>query len=133
MFDLGSIKVAIATDNFLNISPHAGRCKAYEIYEITGDIPTGRVSLVNKFIPIYSEVESDEECISNKSCHAKLASAISECKALICRSAGKRLIEDMNKWGIEVVLTDETDALRAALKYAYGELKSEPGFTCTKL
>ena len=126
-------KVAVATDDFINVSAHAGRSKAYIIYEIIDAIMTDRVSIFNTFIPEYDVEDAKEECISNKSCHAKLITAIHGCKALICKSAGKTLTEETIKWGIELILTKEDNALQAAIKYSNGELKSNTGIMCTKL
>jgi len=128
-----NIKVAVATDNFINVSAHAGRSKAYIIYEIMDNIMTERVTLINTFIPNYEEQDSHEDCLSNKSCHAKLITAIHGCKALICKSAGKTLTDEMIKWGIELILTNEDDALQSAIKYANGELETNSDFSCTKL
>ena len=112
-------KVAVATDDFINVSAHAGRSKAYIIYEIIDAIMTDRVSIFNTFIPEYDVEDAKEECI--------------RCKALICKSAGKTLTEETIKWGIELILTKEDNALQAAIKYSNGELKSDTGIMCTKL
>lgn len=119
------MKVAIATDDYKNVTGHIGRCKGFLIITVEN----GEVK----------ETEERENTFTNhgrgghghghhhgeehKTGHERLADGIKDCSHLICHGVGWRLVEDFSKIGIKPIITNEVDALEAAKKMEAGTLQ----------
>ena len=121
------MKVAIATDDYKNVTGHVGRCRGFLVVTVEN----GEVK----------ETEERENTFTNhgrgggqghghghhhgeehKTGHERLAEGIKDCSHLICHGVGWRLVEDLTKIGIKPIITNETDVLEAAKKMESGTL-----------
>jgi predicted Fe-Mo cluster-binding NifX family protein len=59
--------------------------------------------------------------------HRAMGSSIADCRALLAGGMGSGAFAAMRSMGIEPVLTDESDVVSAALRYAAGELPNLAG------
>lgn len=120
------MKVAIATDDYKSVTGHVGRCNGFLIVTVeNGEI---------------KETEERENNFTNhgrgnhghghhhhgedhRSGHQRLAEGLEDCSHLICHGVGWRLVEDLTVAGIKPILTNEEDALQAAIKLENGTLE----------
>lgn len=119
-------KIAVATDDYLTVSGHIGRCNGFIIYELTDSKIISRIEKENKFTA-HKIGEHDHH---GEHSHAKLIEALSGCSHLICTSAGWRVVEELNSFKIEVIFTDESDAYIAVKKFVEGKLVINEDGTC---
>jgi predicted DNA-binding protein (UPF0251 family)/predicted Fe-Mo cluster-binding NifX family protein len=124
-------KVAIATDNFTTIAGHAGRCAGFIIIELENGNIINKTNVQNTFgnHPHNGPKDGEHHHHGNHQhehhSHQGFVDAFKGCSALICQSAGRRLIQDLHKNGIEVIITLEREPERAAILYSRGELTSD--------
>lgn len=119
-------KIAVATDDYLTITGHIGRCNGFIIYELADSKIINRIEKENKFTA-HKIGEHDHH---GEHSHARLIEALSGCSHLICTSAGWRVVEELNSFQIEVIFTDESDADTAVQKFIEGELEINEDGTC---
>ena len=109
------MKIAIATNDRINISHHFGGTFGFEIFEI-----------------INNEVVSQEyrenigknsgECGSCN--HNIMIENIKDCRVIISYGMGKRIYEDLTKNNIQAVVTDEVTIKDAIERYIKNKLKN---------
>ena len=124
------MKIAIATDDFLTVTGHIGRCNGFIIYNIEKN-NINREQINNGFTNHHKGEHhhgTGEHGHSND--HSSLVEGLKGCSNLICTAAGWRVIEDLRNNGIEVIFTNEIDADTAALKFAGGTLEVNIDGTC---
>ena len=115
------MKLAIATDDFKTITGHVGRCNGFLVVEVENGEIKNTEERTNTFTNHKREGENHHHHGSGHG-HARLAEGLKDCGYLICSAAGKRLINDLNSSGIEVIFTDEMSCLEAAKSFSVGEL-----------
>lgn len=131
-------KVAIATDDFATIAGHAGRCAGFIIIELENGIIINETNIKNTFgLHQHNETDHIEHPHHGKHhhehhSHQGFIDAFKDCSALICQSAGKRLIQDLQENGIQVITTLEREPKRAAILYSSGQLTSDSSNRCHK-
>ena len=113
------MKVAVATDDFVSITGHVGRCNGFLIFDIENNKVMDVEQRENNFT---HHKTSTDHSHSHGHSHTSLIEGLSDCKTLICSSAGWRLQDDFKSAGKELVFTEETLAEEAALKYSNGTL-----------
>lgn len=119
-------KIAIATDDYLTVTGHIGRCNGFIIYELAENKIINRIEKENKFTA-HKIGEHDHH---GEHSHSKLIEALSGCSYLICTSAGWRVIEELKGFKIEVIFSDESDAGTAVKKFVEGNLVINEDGTC---
>ena len=122
------MKLAIATDDYENVTGHVGRCAGFLVVTVEN----GEVK----------ETEQRENNFTNhgrggghrhgrghghhgaehKTGHGRLADGLKDCSHLICHGVGWRLVEDLTSAGIKPIITDEEDGIEAAIKMEAGNL-----------
>ena len=126
------MKIAIATDDYANVSGHVGRCAGFLVYEVENGEIISEEKRENNFTNhgrghAHGNHHNHEH---GKTGHERLAEGLNDCSHLICHGAGWRVVEDLKSQNVEVILTRETDAKSAAIKFEKGELIIDENLTC---
>lgn len=121
------MKIAIASDDRINICPHFGRATGFEIAEIEDDKIITREFHPNDF----TGHARDDHDASHEDKHAIIVNALKDCKAVIANGMGLRIQNDLRAAGIEAFLTDETVVEAAIDKYIKGSLDNNPERGCS--
>lgn len=120
------MKIVVATDDFIHVSGHVGRCAGFLQFEINNGEIVSRIEIENNFTNHSQNKHGDHEHENGHDhhghSHASLAEALKENDVLISKGMGKRLIDDLTAQGIKTVITDELLCDEAALLYEKGEL-----------
>ena len=125
------MKVAVATDDFINVTGHVGRCNGFLVYEIEDGKIVNVESRENNFTNHKrSEHHSHGHEHSHGHSHSALVEGLSDCSHLICTAAGWRMENDFKNVGKELIFTDEKIAEIAALKLAEGSLQINSDGAC---
>jgi predicted Fe-Mo cluster-binding NifX family protein len=125
------MKIAIATDDFLTVTGHIGRCNGFIIYEIENNSLVSREQKENTFTHHrMGEHEEHHHGHEHAHSHSALVEGLKGCSHLICTAAGWRAVEDLEQNNIKVIFTSEHDADTAALKLADGSLIINEEGTC---
>jgi predicted Fe-Mo cluster-binding NifX family protein len=110
------MRIAVASQNFRSVTPHAGRTRKFLIYEAAdgGDpVEVDRLDLP-KEMAFHDFHENDGP-------HPLDAADV-----LICGSCGPGFVERMAARGIAAVATAETDPVKAVRDYLAGTLEPAP-------
>ena len=125
------MKVAVATDDFVNVTGHVGRCNGFLVFEIEEGKIVNVENRENNFTNHKrSEHHSHDHEHSHGHSHSALVDGLSDCSHLICTAAGWRMQNDFKDVGKELVFTDEKIAEIAALKLAEGSLEINSDGAC---
>ena len=130
------MKIAIATDDYVNVTGHVGRCAGFLVYEVENGEIKNEEKRENNFTNHGRGGEHGHgkghghNNEHGKGGHQRLAEGLSDCSHLICHGAGWRLVDDLKSENVELVLTPETDAKTAAVKLEKGELIIDENLTC---
>jgi predicted Fe-Mo cluster-binding NifX family protein len=127
------MKVAVATDDFVNVTGHVGRCNGFLVYEIEDGKVINVESRENNFTnhkrsEHHSHDHGHEH--SHGHSHSALVDGLSDCSHLICTAAGWRMQNDFKDVGKELIFTDEKIAEIAALKLVEGSLDINSDGAC---
>ncbi len=124
---------AVATDDFLTITGHVGRCNGFLIYDVEEGKINGVSQRENNFTLHRMQGGQHQHSHSDghqAHSHSGLAIGLKDCKCLIANAAGGRLVADLERNGIEVILTLLSDPETAVIAYSKGELKFDENATC---
>jgi len=106
------VKIAIATDDGMTISPHLGRARSFLVVEVED----GRIK--NKELRrVAGGGMRHGECD-----HRSMISSIKDCEAVISFGMGWRIYEDFRANGIKPIVTDKPNVEEALEAYLKGEL-----------
>lgn len=119
------MKIAIATDDFLTVTGHIGRCNGFILYQIEESKIINREQIDNIFTNhrqggMNQHHHSENEHVHN---HSHLLEGLKGCSHLICTAAGWRVVEDLKQNNIEIIFTNEIDADTVAQKFIDGKLE----------
>ena len=123
------MKIAVATTDGERVARHFGRAPQYAVFEVEG----GRVSGVEhrakpghrEFAQSHGPRDEGEEHGHAREADAKhlaMTAPVADCSAVIAGGMGGGAFAAIREAGLEAVITDETDARSAALRYAAGDL-----------
>jgi predicted Fe-Mo cluster-binding NifX family protein len=121
------MKIAVITDDGQTISQHFGRAPYYMVITIeNGQIITRelREKLGHNQFTQHGHTESPgqphgmDQVSHDK--HVRMAAAIEDCEAILCRGMGMGAYQSMQARGIRPVVTDIANIDEAALAYADG-------------
>jgi len=125
------MKLAIATDDFITVTGHIGRCGGFLHYEIQDDKIVSRVQIENYLSHHKRDGERRENHEAEHShSHSRLIKILNGCSHLICKGAGWRVVEDLKQNNIEIVFTKEEIADNAALKFSENALEITDSGIC---
>jgi len=127
------MKIAVASDNQINVSGHLGRVKGFLIYEVDGSEIKSKNYLDNRFTHhVLSEKHEHHHGEGNNHGHSRLIDGLNGVETLIFQSGGWRVVEDLKNNGIKPFLTDETDADITVQKFLKGELQEKTDNVCNQ-
>ena len=112
------MKVAVASDDGINVAQHTGRCRGFVIYEITDTTANRLEHRVNGYTAhTQGQCQGEHAHAPGEShhSHGPLVDALADCTALVTRGLGARLIVDLAMRGIQVHMCPTESADEAAL------------------
>lgn len=124
------MKIAVASDNQVNVSGHLGKVGGFIIYEIEDSKIAGKNYIKNSFTNHARGENHSHHGDGQHHSHSRLINALEGVETLIFLSGGWRVVEDLKNNGIKPFLTDETDADRAVVRYLKNELVEKVGNIC---
>lgn len=122
------MKIAVASNNGINVSGHVGRCKSFLIFETNGKEIIKTELRENTFTSHGEHHHSHHE--GQHHSHQNLIDGLKDSEVLIFNHGGWRLIEDLKANNITPILTNETIAEEAVIKYLKGELQNIEENSC---
>lgn len=130
------MKIAVATDDFINVSGHVGRCAGFLVYDIEKGEVVSIEERKNSFTnhsrgghEHHSHHQHGSGHGSNDG-HKRLAKGLQDCEYLISHGMGRRLIDEIKLFRITPIVTSESIAEVAAVKLEAGNLEMEEKFIC---
>ncbi len=124
------IKIAIASDDQIHISSHFGRTKGFLIFETEDNQVSGKIYIENNFTGHAQGLHNDHQHDHHQHSHGGILTALKDCKIVISRGMGRRLLEDFEANGKEVFVTNTANADEAVEQYLKGNLVHDPNKTC---
>jgi predicted Fe-Mo cluster-binding NifX family protein len=130
------MRIAIPTDDKNHIAAHTGRCLGFAIFDVADgaiqEIEVRGNTMEGRHHHQHGEGEGHAHGGQEQHrSHHGLLDALSDCQLMIAHGMGPRLIEDLERRGIEVCFTRELDLHKAVEAYARGELSLNPlGSAC---
>lgn len=139
------MRVAIAADNEQTIAAHTGRCQGFVIYDIDNAEAKKVEYRINNMTQHGQGHAHGHGHGGGQSCgqhghgagqsahsHSGLLDALDDCQMLVACGMGPRLVQDLERRGIEVFFSMERDVEKAAEALAKGELQANPrGSSCS--
>jgi predicted Fe-Mo cluster-binding NifX family protein len=125
------MRIAAITDDGKTISEHFGRAPYYLVATVEdGKIVSRERRDKLGHAQFGGEVHDQEEDASGRhgygpvadDRHARMAMAIADCEALLCRGMGMGAYDSMKARNIRPVVTDISDIDEAVLAYASGQI-----------
>lgn len=127
------MRIAIPSDNGVNIASHTGRAQGFVVYDVEKEQAVKVEYRTNSYTP-----HAKGECTgghehnhhNHNHSHDDLLGALHDCQIMIAHGMGPRLVRDLSQRNIKVVFCDEADAERAATAYAAGKLDANRESRC---
>jgi len=127
------MKIAVASMDGKKISPHFGRSACFVIYSIQAQTVQQREVRTNRMTG-HGQGECQGEHHADpgagRHSHGPILQALHDCETVIAQGMGRRMVEDFSRSGIQVFLTDETEADRAVELLLAGRLQVDPNRMC---
>ncbi len=104
------MRIAVPSDDQSSIAPFFGRSRGFLVYDVADDKVSGSV-----YRPAKHETKTKCRCTSTERSwrHQAVLDAITGCTTVIARGMGAQMYDDLLSCGLEVFLTDTTDARTA--------------------
>ena len=118
------MKIAVPSDDGINMAQHFGRAKYFVIYENDG------AKIVSKEVRGNAHSwehagHHNEECGGGSDDHEDLLTALGGCQVVICHGIGRVAMRVLEKGGIKSILTDDDLSPEQAVRaYLAGNLRS---------
>lgn len=135
-------RIAIPTDDKVNIAHHAGRCKYFAIYDVSPDSIIVKRFIENQFTAHYRRKPHDKTDVNNFNkesaighhSHNALLEALSSCKVVISGGMGRGLQKDLSSAGITShIVADNGSIDEIVNKYLNSRIKIEQDGFCEYL
>jgi len=123
-------KIAVATNDQKSVTGHIGKCKSFVVYEIDGDKIIKREVRENLFTNHRMMHQSHQHQGEGGHSHTHLIEGLKDCKYLISRGGGWRVVEDLKQHNITTLFADVELIEDAVNKFIKGELKNEMDLVC---
>lgn len=125
------MKVAIASDDQVNIANHFGRTKGFLIYKIDEDKVVNKKYVENNFTGhAQGHHHNHDHQHSHQHSHGGILRALDGCEVVISRGMGHRLLVDFEAVGKKVYITHSENAENAINKFLHGSLEHDPNKSC---
>jgi predicted Fe-Mo cluster-binding NifX family protein len=127
------MKIAVASIDGVNISPHFGRSACFIVYENEDGTIKSREVRDNTYTPHAKgeckDGEHHEHDQGEHHGHGAIINALHDCDAVLCFGMGHRAAEDLQAKGImPYIVTEDMPADDAVKAYLEGKLKPGQGF-----
>ena len=124
------MKLAIASDDEMNVSQHFGRAPYYVVFTVDDGKVTaketrpkaGHQTFAAHETPKLAPGEQHGYDAGSRSRHESMAESISDCQVLLAGGMGWGAYEAMQGYGIETIATDVKDVDEAVELYLAGKL-----------
>lgn len=127
------MRVAIPSDDQLNVAGHTGRCGGFMILDVT-DEGAKRVEYRSNSYTQHATQHmpgATQQQGKGGHSHNRLLDAIGDCQAIVALGMGPRLVNDLDAAGIQVFFSRETNIDKIGELMASGSFKSDPnGSAC---
>lgn len=117
------MKIAIATQDFSEVSGHAGQTRQWLVYDLSNH-------RANQLLPAPQRVDLAKEQVLHIF-EDNAPHPLDGIDIVVCASAGEGFIRHMKKRGAEVLLTGESDPALAITRILAGEALPDPRFDIT--
>ncbi len=127
------MKIAVATNDEINLTGHVGRCHGFIVYEVDENKIINKEIRQNNFTHHHSSHNHNHEHHhgeGHRHGHENLIEGLKDCSYILFQGGGWRLIEDLKANNIIPILTSENNADEAVIKFLKGELVNEENLTC---
>ncbi len=132
------MKIAVATDDFENITGHVGRCKAFMIFTVEDGKITQKETRINDFTNHHRQSEHHHRRHGHghnhnrgtNNGHQRLAEGLKDCEYLMCHGCGWRLQEDLKSQDIIPFFTTISLAEEAVVKLEQDKLENNTEMVC---
>lgn len=125
------MKIAIPSDDKINICKHFGRTKGFLIFDIEDHKITNKEYVQNNITGHaqghHHEHNHDH---SQPHSHGGILGALKDCQVVISGGMGRRLYIDFEQAKKEVFISNEVIAEKAVELYLLGQLKDHPEQGC---
>jgi predicted Fe-Mo cluster-binding NifX family protein len=118
------MKIAVASSDGTNISPHFGRSSYFLIFDVVNGRIVGKEQRPNTFTAhARGECRGEQTHDHGTHSHASVVEALSDCKAVLCYGMGWRAAEALGREGIQAfVLGEECTPEGAVTLFLDGQL-----------
>jgi len=117
------MKVAVASDDEKTIASHFGRTRGFLIFEIENDKIKDKEYRQNTFTGHAVGMHGVDR-------RNQIYEALKDCKAVIACGMGMKIYDYLKQQNINVFVTEERDAEKAAELYIKGKLDDNPESSC---
>jgi predicted Fe-Mo cluster-binding NifX family protein len=120
------MKIAIASDDGISLSPHFGRSRCFLVYEVSGGKVTGPEVRSNGFTAFArGECEGQESHGHGGHSHTAIVEALRDCRVVLCGGMGWRAAEELKANDIQPLVVEFSGpAAEAVAAYLAGSMKS---------
>jgi predicted Fe-Mo cluster-binding NifX family protein len=127
------MKIAVASDDGVNLTGHVGRCEMFIVFDITDKDIVNTEKRLNSFTMHKSgnhqhEHHNHENPGAGK--HGGIIDGLKDCNYLFCCSGGPGLIDDLKISGIQTIFTEEMEAEKAVKLFLDDKLENDPNKQC---
>jgi len=120
------MKIAIASDDGVTVAEHFGRTRGFVVVEVENQVVKSSEYRENTF----TNHSMGKEGTDSDNPHSTIISALSDCKAVISRGIGRRLLDDLTSYGIKAFITDELVVNKVIGLYLSGNLQNLSDLAC---
>jgi predicted Fe-Mo cluster-binding NifX family protein len=121
------VKIAIPTNDGINLSAHFGRCRQFLIFEAGN----GQVKLVETRMNAGCHGHGSTDGAAEHPGHSGFVEALRDCETVLCGGIGAGAVEALKSGGISVVLVEATgDAEQIVTAFLSGALRPASGGMC---
>jgi predicted Fe-Mo cluster-binding NifX family protein len=125
------MKIAVASDDDATVAAHTGRCRGFTIFELSGQSATRVDHRANTFTAYaQGQCQGEHAPGHEQHSHTPLLDALGDCRILITRGLGPRLVADLAARGIDAYVCTAERVDEAAQQYAQGCLPRAAGVGC---
>ena len=129
------MKIAIPSEDRIHISSHFGRTKGFMIYEIENNEIVKSEYRDNTFTGHargmhHEHGHNHHEDNHQQHTHGRILNALNDCNTVIAGGMGRRLLDDLNNNGKEVIVTDETQIEKAIQAFLENTLDHSESKCC---
>ena len=121
------MNIAIASDDRVTIASHFGKTRGFVIFNVEGEKIINQWYRENTFTGHARGLSGHSHGMDK---HGPILEALKDCNVVISRGMGRRIYDDLQQAGIEVFITDESNAKTAVELYLKNELVDRPEMGC---